>query len=265
MSSETNTPNPINCVLGKGRLYLARHSTAGVRGGYREIGNAKELRASPQIQSVDLANYLTSDGGTYASAEVSKAITVSFTAFEIANRGNLALITSGTEGAYTQAATAVTGEALSSALALGDVYFTAKRQIGTVAVKQGMTTLVAGTDYEIVDANAGAIKILTTGAATEGSAVTVDYTPTAITGTNQRTVEMYAAGAVQCSLIYLASNSYGGLWEMRYWKLVLQPGDLAGLLGDDFGSSDLALKVMHDGAGDFGGSASSPYGRAYRR
>lgn len=264
MASETYAPNPINCILGAGKIYFDRHTTAAARTGFFEIGNAKDLRASASQSRVTLPNYLTEDGGTYAEGAVTQEITISTLVYEF-NRKNIALLTSGTEAFYTQTATTVTGETLNSSLALGAVYQTAYRNIGTVVVKQGTTTLVSGTDYSIVDSTAGLIKILTTGAATAAAAVTADYIGAAITTTNQPIVQLYNAPNIFGTLLYVSANRQGAQGEMKYWKVSVQQGDLEGLIGDDFGSSTLSWKVLYDGGGSFGGSTSSPYGNWYKR
>ncbi len=219
MSSETYAPNPVNCVLGKGKIYFDRFTAAGVSQGFFEIGNAKDLKAGYQSNRASLPNYTTADGGTYAESELTKEITVSCLVYEF-NRKNIALLTGGTESTA---------------------------------------------DYSLVDGTAGLIKLLTTGAATEGSPVTASYTAAVISGSSQKTVELYAAGNILGQLLYISDNSYGAQGELRYWKCSVQSGDLEGLIGDDFGSSTLSFKVMNDAAGAYGGSTASPYGRWFRR
>src|SRR5690242_14110876 len=184
MSSETYAPNPTNCVLGAGAIFFDRHDSSGNRTGLFHLGNAKDLKASASQSRVTLNNYVTADGGIYAEGAATQEVTVSCLVYEF-NRKNLALLASGTEAYYTQTATTVTAETLNSSLALGAHYQTAYRNIGTLVVKQGTVTLTSGTDYSIIDATAGLIKILTTGAAVAGSAVTADYVGAAITTTNQ--------------------------------------------------------------------------------
>lgn len=264
MASETYAPNPLNCILGSGAIYFDRFDTSGNKQGFFHIGNAKDLKATSSETTVDLPNYVTADGGTYASGAATRTVNVSALLYEF-NKKNIALLTSGTEAFYTQTATTVTAETLNSSLALGAHYQTAYRNIGTVVVKQSTTTLVSGTDYSIIDATAGLIKILTTGAATAGSAVTVDYVGAAITTTSQPIVQMYNAGTINGALLYISANRAGAAGEMRYWKTAVNLGDLSGLIGDEFGSSTLTWKVLSDAAGAYGGSTGSPYGNWYRR
>jgi hypothetical protein len=264
MASETYAPSPTNCVLGKGKIYFDRFSTAGVKQGFFELGNAKDLRASLNSTRAELNNYLTGEGGVYAEAEVTKVVTVSALVYEF-NRKNIALLAAGNETTFTQTTQTVTGESLNTACALGAVYQTAFRSITPSAVKQGTVTLVSGTDWESRDTTSGLIKILSGGAATEGSAVTIDYTAAAITAANGKIVDLYAASTIEGQLLYVSDNSFGAQGELKYWRCSLQPGDWEGLIGDDFASSTLSFKVINDEVGTYGGSTDSPYGRWYRR
>jgi hypothetical protein len=264
MSSETLAPSPINCKLGSGALFFDRHDASGNKTGLFHFGNGKDLRASASQSRVTLPNYITPDGGTYAEGSISQEISISFLGYEFSKK-NIALWTSGTEAFYTQTATTVTAESLSTSLTLGAYYQTAYRAPGSLVVKQGTTTLVSGTDYSLIDATAGLIKILTTGAATAGSAVTADYVGAAVSTTSQPIVQMYNAPNIFGTLLYLSADRQGPAWEMKWWRVSVQQGDLEGLIGDDWGSSTVNFKVLNDAAGTYGGSTSSPYGTAFRR
>lgn len=264
MASETYAPDPTNCVLGKGRIYFDRFTAAGARTGYFEIGNAKDLKADSSENRVELPNYLTSDGGIYAEGLASRQVTVSATLYEF-NRKNIALLTSGTETTYTQTSSTVTGESLNTSLALGAVYQTAKRNISAITVINAATTTLTTLDWSLVDATAGLIKILTTGAAVEGGAVTVNYTAAAITASNQKIVQLHNVGTITGSLLYVSSNSAGAEGELKYWKTTVLGGSLDGLLSDTWGSSPISWKVLNDAGGTYGGSSGSPYGNWYRR
>jgi hypothetical protein len=268
MASETYAPSPSNCVLGKGKIYFDRHTTAGVKSGFFEIWNAKDLRATASQTRVTLPNYLTADGGTYAEALVSQEVTVSALVYEF-NRKNIALLTGGVENSATQATQTVSGETLSASSALGAVYQTAYRNVTVTSVLVGTATLTTA-DYSVIDSTAGLIKLLTTGAAVEGSAVTANYTGAVIAATANKFVDLYSAGTIYGSLLYVSNNSAGADGEMKYWRVSVQQGDLEGLIGDDFGSSTISFKVLNDSAGAYSGLAAaaavlSPYGRWYRR
>jgi hypothetical protein len=268
MASETYAPNPANCVLGKGKIYFDRHTTAGVKSGFFEIGNANELEASLDSTRITLPNFLTPDGGDYAEAEVSKTVTISMTVYEF-NRKNIALLTGGVENSATQATQTVSGETLVASSALGQVLQTAYRNVTVTSVLAGTATLTTA-DYSVVDSTAGLIKLLTTGAAPEGVAVTASYTAAPIAATANKFVDLHSAGTIYGSLLYVSANSAGAEGEMKYWRVSVQPGGLKGLIGNEFGSSTLTFKSLNDSAGTYSGLATaaavlSPYGRWYRR
>lgn len=269
MASETYAPNPANCVLGKGKLYFNRFTTANAPTSYFELGNAKDLKATPSETRVTLPNYLTADGGTYAESLVSREVTVSALVYEF-NRKNLALLTGGVENSATQTTQTVTGETLTATSALGGVYTTRYRSIATPsAVINGTATLTTA-QWSVVDATAGILSILSTSAITEGAVLTVNYTASAIAATANLFVDMYSAGTIYGKLLYISNNSAGANGEMRWWYCSVQQADLEGLIGDDFGSSTLSFKVLSDVAGTYSGLSAadavlSPYGRWYRR
>lgn len=265
MAGDTFTPSPTNCLLGRGEALFKRRTTAGVGYEFLSLGNVSELSVTGNDTNVELANFLTADGGNYAEALDQRDISGTLTLHEL-NADNIALLTAGNVTYYTQAATPVVAESLSTAAVLGATYQTAKRQITSVVVKQGATTLVLGTDYTIPDANPGLIKLLSTGGATAGAALTVDYTPTVLATTAQKTVSMFTEGTIYGTMLFNpATGITGPRWEGKWFNVAMKASALNGLIGSTFAASPISFKVLNDAAGTYGGSTSSPYGTLYRR
>lgn len=257
------TPDPGNCLLGRGAVGIDLFTAAGATQGYLQIGNASDLNVDPNEEHETLPNYLTADAGAYADALVQRTLTGSVTVYEFMRR-NIALLSGGVESTYTQGATPLTGEVLTTSALLGAQYQTAKRKIGTVTVLMGTTTLVLATDYTILSTEKGLIQVLTTSpTVTAGATLTINYTPTAITGSQQRTIELASAGTLHGRLRFDGNPAYGPALEMIWWHVVLQASQLQGLLGRSFGSSVVNFKIISDAAGNYGGTAGSPYGRCF--
>jgi hypothetical protein len=268
MASETYAPNPANCVLGKGKIYFDRFTAAGIRTGFYEIGNAKDLRAGVAQNRVKLPNYLTADGGTYAEALVGQDITVSALVYEF-NRRNIALLSNGVENSASQTTQTVTGETLVASSALGQVLQTAYRNPTISAVMVGTATLTTA-QYSVIDSSAGLLKLLSSSGITEGAVVTANYTGAVIAAADNKFVDLYSAGTIYGQFLYVSNNSAGAQGELKYWYCSVAQADWEGMIGDDFGSSTLSWNVLNDAAGTYSrlaaaDAALSPYGRWYRR
>lgn len=143
----------------------------------------------------------------------------------------LALFTIGTQATVTQAATAVTAEALGTLEK--DSYYqlgrTATRPTGirgctAVTLKAAGTAITLGTDYTLDAAN-GRIYILPTTALNVGAALTVDYTPAA----NARS-QILANGQQTISVgLHLIADNTAGLNRDVYIPraTIVAKGDLA--------------------------------------
>lgn len=241
-----SSANGANQQVGRGRLYVDRFDSSGNRTGYRFAGTAEEFKITQSVETVQAKNYAVAGAPIVARATLSNEADISFKLKEFVKE-NLALHELGTESSYTQAATAVTGETLTSSAVLDRHYKTAKRKIGTVVVKQGATTLVAGTDYDIIDAVAGLI-YLRPGSVTitPGSAITVDYIPTAITAPGLDKVIGGTSPAITCGLLFIGDPNTGPSWDFEIWKANITPdGDLA-LISDQFGEMNFKGVILDD-------------------
>jgi hypothetical protein len=112
----------------------------------------------------------------------------------------------------------VTAEVLAPATVVGikgKSYFTAKKNISAVVVKQGATTLTLTTDYTIDDATTGIITLTSTGAAADGTALTVDYSYAAIITANALPLVYGATNTqIQGRLRFKSNNSTGPNWDL---------------------------------------------------
>jgi hypothetical protein len=264
--SETYAPNQSNYFIGRGALYVDIHTAANVRTSYFHWGNVEDLQIVPSSQVATLRSSLDASSGVLAEDEISKDFEVRWRNTEC-NRKVLAAAIAGTEAYFTQSSSTVTAEILTSSVELGGVYKTAKRAASSIVVKQGASTLVLGTDYEVVDATACMIHILpTSSTVTAGSAITVDYSAAAVSTTSQKIIQGGNKGTVKVSLWFKGAPVAGPTREVDVWCASLKMADALALInGNDYARMAQSAKIINDAAGSFGGSSSDPYFRIYER
>lgn len=260
-------PDPGACLLGAGELWYDRLTQNGQRTGYRHAGNVSQIAVRPAVQKAQITNYQDRDRGLYAEATTQQIVSMvpRFTEY---NQHNLALLMAGDPRFYTQAATPVVDEVLAASPVKGLAYFTALREPGTITMTQGMTSLTEGDDWEFVEGHeaAGLIRLLPDGDVVDGGdPILIDYTPGTISGSSQPIVDMYTQGAIRCAWAFMPDPVYGPAWEVRWWVGAITPQEISALIGDDFSQSELLVNLLNDKRGAYGGSASSPYGRAFAR
>jgi len=223
--------------LGSGRIYVDR-KIGSVYQGLKLIGNAtkfeiKENSEKKERVSKDRANY----GSALNTVFVKKPAEVNITLDDL-DRDNLALVFLGDASAVS-----VTGSTVSDEVVTGykdRIFKTAKRKISNVVLtnSDGETTYELNTDYEIVDANLGLIKVLTAGAITDGQSLKIDYTYGGMTsnkvagGTNSNViVKILFDGVNQADQSKAVVNVF---------EAVLSPTTGVDFLSDEFTSIELA-------------------------
>jgi hypothetical protein len=223
--------------LGSGRIYVDR-KVGSTYQGLKLIGNAtkfeiKENSEKKERVSKDRANY----GSALNTVFVKKPAEVNITLDDL-DRDNLALVFLGDASAVT-----VTGSTVSDEVVTGykdRIFKTAKRKISSVVLTNsaGETTYVLNTDYEIVDADLGLIKVLSGGAITDGQSLKIDYTYGSMTsnkvagGTNSNViVKILFDGVNQADQSKAVVNVF---------EAVLSPTSGVDFLSDEFTSIELA-------------------------
>jgi hypothetical protein len=255
------TPSSRLVSLGRGSLMFDRYTSAGVRTGFRHLGNCSKFGITTSPSTIKVKDYTQESSAPYAEIVEGTELGLAIEGFEF-DEYNLALATLGDVASLTQAGTAVTGEVLATAAVTGlpgKYFITAKRNITLVAVKQGATTYVEGTDYTIDDAAMGVIRVLPTGGITDGTDLTVDYTPTAITGAGLSVIRGATVAAIEGFLAFKPTNSTGRKRECYIYRANLAPDGELGLISDDVNKWTLKGSILSDVAGAYGGSVSSPY------
>lgn len=223
--------------LGSGRIYVDR-KVGNVFEGLKYIGNAtkfeiKENSEKKERISKDRTNY----GSALNTVFVKKPAEVNITLDDL-DKDNLALVFLGDISSVSVTGAAITDEAVTGYKDM--IFKTAQRKISLVVLKHttGTPTYVLNTDYAIVDADLGLIKILSTGAITDGQALKVSYTHGGMTsnkvkgGTNSNIiVKVLFDGVNQADQSKAVVNVFEG---------VLSPTSGVDFLADDFTKLELA-------------------------
>lgn len=168
---------------GQGKVYVFTRDASGNPMKGRWVGNCPELKLGLQVDNIEHKESYSGQSLTDLKIVKGKSTSLNFT-LEDFNKDNLALALYGM--ALTVAAgTAITGEVLGTAatttIAVGDVFQTAKRNVGGVVVLKDSTgspkTLTKDVNYSL-EANSGTITILdvSTGGPFTGP-LKLDYTP----------------------------------------------------------------------------------------
>jgi hypothetical protein len=257
------TPSSDLVKLGRGKLLFDRFDASGLRTGFVHLGNCDKFAISMATETIKQKNYMTATAAPYKEARISTDVTVSITGFEF-SPSVMAMVLSGDKAFLTQTAGSATGEVIATIAQAekGKLYTTAKREISAVVVKQGATTLVLGTDYEVFNAKRGVIRILPTSPSfTDGAAVTADYTAAAITTTALavQVVRGAKAAKIEGRLLFLADNAAGANDEVEAWRVSLSPDGELNFISDEWAKWGMKGSVLDDAAGQYGGSIDSPY------
>jgi hypothetical protein len=251
--------------LGRGRIYFnPQDPTTGLLKGFFPLGNAKKLSITTTPNTTQVVDYTQESSAPYAEFINQTALDIAIEMYE-QSEDNVALATLGDRTTLTQTAGTITAETLVGATAVdikGRVYWTLKRSISAVVVKQGATTLVAGTDYVVEDAVSGAIRLLETSATiVTGTAIVVDYTAAALTAgaSDLAVVRGATQGGVKGSLRFIPGNTNGPKRELYIWICSLQPDGENNEIGDDVTTLTLKGSILSDAAGAYGGSVANPF------
>jgi len=247
-------------MLGRGKVFFDRFTTAGVKTGFRYLGDVSKAEITTKDEKAQIFDYGVATAPLLNEVVTKREVTIGLTMHEY-TKENVALVLMGVESTYTQTSSTVSAESLTTSSVLGRTYKTAKRNISTVVVHQAAATLVLGTDYAIADAVTGLITLLEGSVTiTPGSTITVDYAYAAITSLD--TVQAANSPAIKGALLFVGDPGSGPAWDCEVWLVTVSPNGAIGLItGSDFGAMSLDCKVLPDAANH----ATEPYYKLTRK
>jgi hypothetical protein len=239
------TPNSDNLLVGKGQLLFNRFDSLGVPTSFKHLGNVDSLELTTADTKIQKYSAMQASAPLYKEANQKRIVTLKVVGDEFAP-DNLALVLMGDLATLVQPATAIVGEALAPATVPGSYVKLAKLGPYTaVAVKFGATPGVLGTDYAIINAKMGLIRILP-GTILTG-AVTADYTPSAYTGTTgPAVVGGGTAGIIQGSFLFIGDPTTGPAMMVEIWKANVSPDSAIGLISEAFATLGLTASILDD-------------------
>ena len=216
----------------------------------RMLGTVSRFEVSETPEKLEMKDFSQAAAPTLKSVVTDNKVEISLTLHEF-TKENLALTLLGTEAGYTQTATPVVDEVLTTSVVKGRIYRAAKRQLTAITVKKSpSTTLVLGTDYEVEDANAGLIRILP-GSVTvlAGDGILISYTPVVIATPGLDKVVGGSQPNIEGELTYISENASGPQWEYQFWKVAIAPDGVLSLIGEQFAEMPLKAEALSDSVG----------------
>lgn len=234
-----------NLLLGRGKWFFDRKDSNGASTGYRFLGNADSAELNGDVQKVEKFSNTTAASNLLKSVVTQQTHTLNINLNEY-DPDNMALALLGTTATLTQTGATVTAEALTGGISAkkGRLYKTVYRNISSVSVKQGVTVLVAGTDYEIQDALTGLIYLLPTSVTiTEAAALTIDYTYATV---SLMKVQAGTANAIEGKLLFVGDPAAGPAYDAEFWNVSFTPNGAIAFITDDFGGLPLTAQVLDD-------------------
>jgi hypothetical protein len=250
-------PSSENLLLGKGQVLFDRFDANGVSTGFRHLGNVETFELTTTDDKVQKFSSMAAGAPLYKEVNRRRAAVLTITGDEF-HPENMALITMGDQSvssrrplpssakrSWPRRSRARTSRPRSSV--------PSRRSRSS---SSALTPGVLNTDYAILNANIGLLRILP-GTALTG-AVTIDYTPTAYTSTNgPAVIAGGTAGVIQGAIKFIGDPSTGPDMIVDVWRANISPNGAVGLIGDDFATLSLSAAVLDD-------SAANPANPLYR-
>ncbi len=241
------TPNPANLSLGAGDVWFARGFQSDLnKREYRHLGNVESFAITTTVETIEKKSSMDGARGIYKQAVIGSEGEVSLLLDEY-HPENLALALLGDTALFSQAAGGpLTGQSINNGVALKFErwYYLGFKQVSAVVVKQGVTTGVLNTDYEL-NTELGLVKIKSGGAFTE-AITTWDGSRAAITNANL--VRALSVGSIEGSLKYAsaANQGAGPRWEVEIHKIQLNADGELQFISEEFGTFTLRGKAQKD-------------------
>ena len=221
--------------LGSGRVYLRdRSATTGLV----EVGNCSALSFAVTEETKELRDYTQPGGGTYNEVKRITAVECQITMHDMSAL-NLSRALYGSTSSVTTAT--VTDEAHND-VNPGEFVATTFMPASITAVKEGATTLVANTDYEV---RAGGIYIIPGGAIAAGDDITITYSKAATD-----VVQALTGSGKEYELVFDGLNEARSGKKTRVTAHRVKIGALAslGLIGEEYAAIEATGKLLKDTA-----------------
>lgn len=230
-------------LSGVGKIMMGTVNADGSKNAAAFVGNAPGLSISFEIDTEEVKDSTESSRLVDLRLIKEQKASLKLTLYSV-HAENLALMFSGTK--RTISSGTQTDEVLCGAnvgAIAGDLFKTKHENITITAVKKGSTTLTQGTDYEIVDAAFGQIRILTAQAGHATNLLTISYTYTSRTQ-----VVLFNAANTERYIEFHGKNAANGdkKFYCELYRILLDPAKDFNLLQDEVAKFDLEGTVLND-------------------
>ena len=236
-------------MLGKGSILIDRLDASGNPTGYNPIGNATKFDLDMKDDRAELYSSMNKTVTLIATALKKRQPLITITGTDFRDDVASVFLMAPGKTTITETALTVTAEALVGATPTkkGKYFPTVNRNLdptpANITVHQGVTTLVAGTDYIVVDPVEGLIYFPSTGAVVDTTAITIDY------HTLAATYSQIAGGTLpmlHARLRFVPDPSDGQKIGVEIWSVNLSPNGQIGLIADDYGNWTLEGFILDD-------------------
>lgn len=220
--------------IGAGKVYVRVY---GASAGRKEVGNCSRLSLGVTEDVKELIDHTQSGGGTYNEVRRIQAVEATLLMHDLSPE-NFARALFGASTAVS--ASTVTDEVITGYHSSFTPF--AKIPSGSIVITNsaGLTTYVAGTDYE---ERPGGIYVLSTGTITDGQSLKADYAYAA-----QDRVETLTASAQDYEMFFDGLNEArsGKSVTVRIHRMKIGAAREVSLIGDDHAGLEVAGKVQKD-------------------
>lgn len=219
--------------LGSGRGYLRE---IGGTTGLLEVGNCSALSFAVSEDTKELKDYTQPGGGTYNEVKRISSVEASMTMHDLSPT-NLARATYGTTSSVTSAAVVDEAHTVSGP---GEYIPTTFLPSAIGAVKEGATTLIEGTDYEV---RPSGIVVLAGGALTAGNTVLISYTKA-----GADVVQALVNSGKEYEMVFDGLNEArsGKRVRVTAYRVKIGAASNLGFIGDDYAALEVTGKLLKD-------------------
>lgn len=248
------SPNVLNYMVGKGKVYFDRFDEDGNSTGELDLGNDPSFALTPENEELEHFSSMAGVKTLDLTAIISSELNGKFTLDEI-NINNLCIALLGDQVEYiNQGDGNVNGEPIVGRLGKWVKLENRKIAAGTVTVtsETGGTTYNEGTDYN-VDYDIGRIQVIVGGEINGGENLLVDYT---FQQASYPAVYPTTRAKVEGLLRFVGDCTFGFDYEVVFWRVQLMVSGDINFISEEWANIEFTIKGLDDSANH----PNNPYG-----
>lgn len=236
--------------LGKGSVLFDRFLAGAPTGVLIHLGNCMKFDIEPKDQKAELYQSLYSSPTKIAEAVKKRDIEISIEGTDFSSDHAALFAITSAKSSLVVTGGAVSAETLitvaQAANCKGRYFQTSIPNLASVTdLKQGVSTLVAGTDYIVLDLAHGIIYIPLTSSIVSGTLVSIDYVTTAA---NFDQINGHTVNFVEGRILFIPQPADGPSIMANVWRVNLTQSGKIGLIADEYGNWTLNGACLDDTA-----------------